>query len=148
MRRVGWAVALLVLVACGSPAQTGSGGTTVAPSTSPSPTVVQCAWRYDQRNQPEVAAKLAAALVDAGVQGATATVQDLGESCGDRFAKMYGVYVMMVPVPDLADSANLDALTAKAASVVRSFSSSASDRISVVFESGGKRETRQIQKGT
>jgi hypothetical protein len=61
---------------------------------------------------------------------------------------MYSVYVMTVPVADLADSANLDALTAQAASVVRPYSTSTKDHISVIFQSGGKQVERQIQKGT
>jgi hypothetical protein len=120
---------------------------TAIPSVSPSPTAVQCAWQWAQRYQPEVQAKLETALRDAGVPGATATVEDLGETCAGQFHKMYTRYVMVVTVADLTDAARLDALTAKATGVVRSFSQSRSDRISIVFASGGKREIRDIQKG-
>ncbi len=120
---------------------------TTIPSPSLSPTAEQCAWQWAQRYQPEVQAKLETALRDAGVPGATATVEELGETCAGQFHKMHIRYVMLVTVADLTDTARLDALTEKATGVVRSFSQSRSDRISILFESGGKREIRDIQKG-
>jgi hypothetical protein len=127
MRRYLWVFALLILVACSSPVTGSSGG--------------QCAWVYDSRGRPDTAAKVQNGLRNAGFPTATATVTDLGESCGDRFARQYSEFRVTLLVPDLSDPAQLGTALESALDILGPELGTGSNQAVVTFDAGSKQQT-------
>ena len=133
MRRYLWVFALLTLVACSNRVTGSSGG--------------QCAWVYDSRGQPDTATKLQGSLRNAGFPGATVTVTDLGESCGNRFARQYSEFGVTLPVPDLADPAQLGTALESALDVLGPELGAGSNQAVVTFDAGSKQQTIRFRAG-
>jgi len=95
-----------------------------------------CAWMWASEPRPQLTAELEAALEAAGLEGAEARTEAIGEtSCGE-FGWASTNYEVSLWVESLEDRETLGNLFGRALVVLNTFTTNSSDSIAVIFNSG------------